>query len=450
MAQVLLIESNQNLRTILKLNLMKTLGLAVVEKNSALDAISLLEVLPTIDIIIARDSIANESTALDITKYLTSKDLLIPVIVMGKNETHYPHVCVVDISSSWKTTIEMAARVLGMLPSWDENLIMQDFVSIPVSYFLNIHNMSIGCDVYVRVKKDGGQFQYIKRLHSQDYFQRSDIEKYVASGLTDFFITRECFPRFVNFVTDQLVTQLDQTTLTGKERLQLTAESFEITLDRIHSIGIDEATVEIVHESIKSMQSSLKEGSAIFDFIQMLQANQLSYSYAHSYFSCLLLHGIVGQFPWKSHQVKEKLTYLAYFHDMSLKEDNLIRINSLKDFDAYTFKRGEKERVMNHALISSQIVDRFAEVPLGVSVLIKEHHGTKGGVGFAESLNVTISPISMMFMVVEHFVDEFLKLQGLVTKEQLKNIFTDMKMIYDKSTYAQTLAALEAQALSDK
>lgn len=450
MAQVLIIESNQNLRTILKLNLMKTLGLAVVEKNSALEAISLLEVLPTIDIIITRDNIANESSALDITKYLTSKDLLTPVVVMGKNETPYPHVCVVDISSSWKTTIEMTARVLGMLPSWDENLIMQDFVSIPVSYFLNIHNISIGCDVYVRVKKDEGQFQYIKRLHSQDYFQRSDIEKYVASGLTDFFITKECFPRFVNFVTDKLVTQLDQASLSGKERLQLTAESFAITLDRIHSIGIDEATAEIVQESIKSMRSSLKEGSALSDFIQMLQTNQLSYSYAHSYFSCMLLHSIVGQFPWNSHQVKDKLTYLAYFHDMSLAEDHLIRINSLKDFNAYEFKRGERDRVIIHALVSSQIVDRFAEVPLGVSVLIKEHHGIKSGVGFSDSLNATISPISMMFMVVEHFVDEFLKLQGTATKEQLQNIFADMKMIYDKSTYAQTLAALEMQTLANK
>ena len=450
MAQVLLIESDKNLRTILKLNLMKTLGLEVVEKSTTAEAISLLEVLPTIDIVISRDKIANEATLVDITNYLERKLLLTPVIVLGKNETNYPNVCVVDTSSSWKTTIEMAARILGMVPSWDENLMVQDFVSIPLSYFLNIHNTSIGCDIYVRVKKEGGAFQYIKRLHSQDYFQRSDIEKYIASGLTDFFITKEAFPRFVNFVTEQLVTQLDQETLTGKERLQLNAESYEITLDRIHSMGIDQATVEIVQESIRSMKTSLKEGGALSHFLQMLQSNQLSYLYAHSYFSCLLLHSIVAQFPWNSNQVKDKLTYLAYFHDMSLKEDHLIRINSLKDYESFEFKRGERDRVFNHALLSSQIVDRFTEVPLGVSLLIKEHHGTKSGVGFADSLNTNLSPMSMMFVVVEHFVDRFLNLHGIASREDLQNIFNDMKTIYDKSTYAQTLALLESMALANK
>jgi CheY-like chemotaxis protein len=450
MAQVLLIEADENLRTILKLNLMKTLGLQIVEKNSAAEAISLLEVLPNIDIVITQDRLAQENTAIEITNYFTNKSLSVPVIILGKNQTKYQQVCVVDTTSSWKATIEMAARVLGMVPAWDENLMVQDFVSIPVAYFLNIHNTSIGCDIYVRVKKEGGVFQYIKRLHSQDYFYREDIEKYVASGLSEFFVTKDSFPRFVNFVTEQLVSKLDQADLTGKERLQLNSESYEITLDRIHSMGIDEATIGFVQESIKSMKSSMKEGGALNNFLQLLQANQLSYFYAHSYFSCLLLHSIVGKFPWNSNQVKDKLTYLAYFHDMSLKEDHLVRINNVNDYNAYEFKSGEREKVLNHALASAQILDHFVEVPLGVSVLIKEHHGVKSGVGFADVLNTAISPVSMMFIVVESFVDEFLKLQGRATREDLEGIFSKLKIIYDKSTYAQTLAALETMTLANK
>lgn len=450
MTQILIIDSDLNLRTILKLNLMKTLGLNIIEKNTASEAVALLEILPTVSLVICRDKILEEESASLIANYFTSKHTLIPLIIMGKNTTQYPQVCVVDVSASWKIAIEMVAQVLGMRPNWEENLIAQDFVPISISHFLNIHQTSIGCDVYVRVKKEEGIFQYIKRLHSQDTFQRSDIEKYLAAGLTEFFITKESFPRFVNYVTSKFVSQLDQTSIMGKERLQLTAESYEITRDRIHSIGIDEATIEIVHESIKSMQTCLKDGSALDNFLQMLQANQLTYLYAHSYFSCLLLHGIVGQFSWNSAQVRDKLTYLAYFHDISLEEEYLVKINTLEDFTNFSFKKHEKEKVLNHAFASSQIVDRFAEIPLGVSVLIREHHGMKNGIGFPGELNLKIGPVSMMFMVIEAFVDQFLQLSGDVTKEQLQEIYTKLKTIYNKSTYQQTLAALEALTLGRK
>jgi HD-GYP domain-containing protein (c-di-GMP phosphodiesterase class II) len=422
---------------------MKTLGVTVVEKNSASDAIALLDVLPNIDLVIIREKISNENSALNLANYLIKQQYSTPMIIMGKNKTTYVNVCSVDITLSWKSTIEEAARVLGMHPSWEESLVVQDFVSLPVTYFLNIHSISTGCDIYIRVKKLDGQFQYIKRLHSHDYFKRDDIEKYISTGLTEFFIKKESFPVFVNFVTEQLVRQLDQTSLIGTERLQLTAETYEVTLDRIHAIGIDDATVEIVQESIRSMETSLKEADALNNFLGMIKDHQMSYLYAHSYFTCLLLHSIVEKFPWSTKQIKDKITYLAYFHDISLTEDHLVSINNLQEFNLHTFKDGEELKVRTHALNSAQIVDRFAVVPRGVSQIIKEHHGTKSGIGFPVSLDDDINPLSMMFVTVEHFVDSFLKLQKEVTESQLKNIFNEMKKIYNKSTYAQTLSALE-------
>ncbi len=450
MAQAILVEADEKLRTILKLNLMTTLGIEVLEKKSGDEAIALLEILPSIDIIIVRDKINNEAAADKIINFLNSQKSVIPLVIIGKTYLKYSSTCLVESSAPWKSTIEMTAKILGMTPAWDRNLMSEEYVSVPAFYFLNINHSSMGCDVYIRVKKAEGLFQYVKRLHSTDSFQRSDIEKYIASGLKDFYITKDHFLTFVNFVTGQMVFKLDEESLHGKERIQLTAESYELTLERIHSIGVDDYTVEIVQESIKSMESSLKEGGALSNFFQLLKSNQMSYLYSHSYLCCLVLHQIIRNFEWCSPQIVEKISYLAYFHDMSLKEEHLIHINSHINFNQYSFRPGEKEKVFNHALESAKLVEKFSEIPSGVSTLIKEHHGTKSGIGFSDTLNLTIGPVSMIFVVVEHFVDELLKIKGTPTASQLNKIFTEMKKVYTKSTYAQALFEIERIALVNK
>ncbi len=450
MTQILLVEADENLRTIIKLNLMKTLGVAIIEKESATDAIALLDILPNIDIVFSRDEILEEKTSKKIAGYLLAIGSTMPLVILGKKNTDYPNASAISAQSSWKLIIETAAKILGMIPDWEENRLRGDYISVPVAYFLNIHNTNLGCDAYIRVKKSEGEYQYIKRFHSQYLFSREDIEKYIESGLKEFYISKDHFSTFVTHVTNHLINKLRQSS-GGKERLVLTAESFEVTIDRIHSIGIDQDTIDVVQESIKAIEASLKEGSALSDFLLLLNAKQFTYLYAHSYFSCLLLHKIVEHFDWNTKKIKDKLTYLAYFHDISLIEDDHIKINDLNGFNKYVFDNlDQKKRVHNHAMLSSQIIDRFPGVPIGVSTFIKEHHGVKNGIGFPDTLSTTIAPLSMMFIVVETFVDSFLQIKGTPTLEEFEKILRAMRIKYNKSTYLQTLNALEALILGNK
>ncbi|MEQ1666309.1 MAG: hypothetical protein ABL927_13140, partial [Bdellovibrionales bacterium] len=157
------------------------------------------------------------------------------------------------------------------------------------------------------------------------------------------------------------------------------------------------------------MKSSLQEKDSLAKFLKTLQSNQLSYAYAHSYLCSLILHKVVGSFDWNSQQVRDTLTHVAYFHDISLKESALMEINSTKDLDVNKLNDADKKTVLNHALQSSIILERFPNIPSNVVTIIKEHHGSKTGVGFPDDLSISLTAISMMFIVVEHFVNEFLK-----------------------------------------
>lgn len=438
--QIILLETDDSLRSLLKLNIMKSIGCDVIEKDNVADALSLLQILPDIDLVICRSDKSLKKEEHEIFQYLINQNQGTPLLLIGDVVTNYKHTVSLDPAHSWKKVVAAAGKILGVEVAEDDNRFASDYVPVGIHYFYNINSSSMGCDIYIRVKK-GDEYQYIKRLHASDQFTRADIEKYKEAGLKEFYIIKEHFTQFVDFVTSQLVLKLDDASLQGTDRVSVTAEAFDISLERIHSLGIDGNTIEIVTENIKSMESSLKEKSPLTTFLQAMKKNKLSYAYSHTYLCSIILHQVIKQFDWGSPQMKEKLTYIAFFHDISLSENNSGRINN--EIELENLSEKERKRMMNHALDSSIMVEKFPNVPNGVGAILKEHHGSKNGIGFPDTLSIAINPLSMMFIVVEHFVDEFLMIKGNVGSEDMKKIFAKLGEHYQKATYLQTLQALQ-------
>jgi len=448
MRQVLLLEDNLELSKIIKLNLMKAYDLEVIEKVNYEEGVELIEILPTIECVIIREPTKNhESIFSQLIDKLNEKEKKISLLIVGHKNYQYSAEYHVDPNSSWKVIIDIVGKILKLSPDIDYRDSLKEFIPIPIAYFYNITETSIGCDVYIRVKKSEGEYQYIKRLNSTDSFERADIERYGKSGLKDFFISKEHFPHFVNYVTDSVTLKLANPDLVDSERVKLTSEVYEITVDRIQTLGVDERTIEMVEESVKSMKTTLGKDNALTDYLALLSSNKMSYGYSHSYLTSLLLFKIVKGFEWDSHLVRDKITYISYFHDMSLPNDELMKIESQASLDASDLSKADRDLVLHHAIKSAEIVEKFPQVPLGLGPLIREHHGVKSGLGFRASLSIGLSPLSMMFVVVEDFVHQFLAIKENPSRDQIQQIFNNMELIYTKTTYAQTLLALQNNIL---
>ncbi len=448
MSQVLLIESNLELSKVIKLNLMKYYDFDVIEKNDVKDAIAFIEILPSIDLFIVRET---EGLAIsELTAYLVEKAYKSPLIVVGQTRSNYKFETNVEAHNSWKFLIELSGKLLDKAPLKSSIESKLEFLPVPLKYFLNITETSLGCDVYIRVKKSETEFQYIKRINATDNFKREDVERYRNSGLKDFYIPQEHFSQFVNYATDKLTIRLLDTGIQPEAKLQLSSEVYDVTLERLQSLGIDERTIELVGENLKVMQNVVGEKNAMADYLKLLTQNKLSYAYSHVYLSNLLLNKILKNFEWGSAIVREKITYICYFHDISLKSDHLMKISSKEELQVADLNSKDTALVLNHANLSADIVDQFPQVPMGVSELIRQHHGVKTGVGFKDGLSINLSPIVMMFLVVEEFVTEFLKISGVPARDQLNEIFKKLELVYTKLTYAQTVAALKTAILPIK
>jgi response regulator RpfG family c-di-GMP phosphodiesterase len=449
MTQILIIENDETLRKIIKLNLTKTLGSDVVEMSSSKEAIELLKILPEMDLIICREIIKNDSAGFNLAQYLIGEKLQTPLLVIGNKVSIYKHSFQVAGNADWRAVVEKVNQILKVGGS-DAQASLPEYVPASIYYFMNINTIMSGCDIFIRVKKNDNDFQYVKRLHAGDHFSREDILRYYESGLHEFFIAKENFTQFVNFVTDDLVKKLSDQTIAGNKRITLSSDAYKVTQERINSIGVDEHTVKLVEESIASMTALLKEQNVLATFLKALKANECSYAYAHSYLCCLILHRIISKFDWQSPQIREKLAYIAYFHDISLNGSDLTEINALEDFNKSELRDEERKRVESHALESAKIVNKFDSIPSGVDTIIKEHHGSRTGIGFVENYSATLMPLSMMFIVTESFVDELLKVGGSPNSADMKNIFSKLQLRFNKSTYGQTLTALQNMVTTTK
>jgi hypothetical protein len=107
----------------------------------------------------------------------------------------------------------------------------------------------------------------------------------------------------------------------------------------------------------------------------------------------------------------------------------------------------DADAILKHAYLSSAMIDSFKEVPEGVKLVIKEHHGMKNGVGFAETPNISLTPLSMMFVVVEDFVDDFLSFNGKPSKADLEAIIGKLEKKYTKLAFGETVKALSKMIL---
>jgi hypothetical protein len=155
-----------------------------------------------------------------------------------------------------------------------------------------------------------------------------------------------------------------------------------------------------------------------------------------------LLNKVVENKSWATTTIKEKLTYVAFFHDLSIQSDHLAIIHSEEELAHSNLSALEKKLVINHANESAKIIEKFSYLPMGVATVVREHHGAKYGNGFTNILNSNIAPLSMVFIVIEDFVQGYLKLTD-TNSESVASILQKMEEKFNKGTYLETVVILK-------
>jgi len=437
MSQTILIETNQDLKKLFTLNLQTFVGTDVIHRENAADTVALLKILPQISLIITRASVGEELTAQVIHNYLKSENLNIPLVVLGACPDMAHEVLCLEDPIGWEIVIKEAAKRLGVTLDTTKK-IKSDYVPVSLHYFYEINRTP--CDIFIRIKKGKDEYQYVKRIHQKDTFDKETITKYEAQGLKEFYVSSDYIQYFTNFVTNELVSKLENDDLSLEERILTTSYAHEIVRERLQQLEIDQASIELSETSINSMVKSVRNSPEVVNLLKMLFSNKVSYAYQHAHLLALICHYILSKQSWYKNEHLNILSFVSFFADATLKTIPQMRISSLSELEKADLTEEEKEQVMYHARDAVNLLNLHPDATDYIKTVLLQSHGTINGVGFADDPPEELHPLSKVFIIADQFVKILLNPELPSTK---KEILALMQRKYSGNSYHKIMKALE-------
>lgn len=484
MTQIILVETDKQLATVLRANLHKKFGWDVIHKENSSEALSILQILGDVELIITREMIGKDSTAQKICQYLIANkadfEKEIPVLIIGENKTEYRKASSIDSNVNWDQLINFAGSLLGIVPPPDivsapkmiiakpapapEPVVVPtpeiapvevieaamvpeaEYVALSSKYFLNLYDIALPFETYTRTKKKDKGYEYAQKFKANEVLERAEIERMVMRGIAEFFIPVAQYDSALKFSQKSLLERVNKSEIQGLDRVQLASDVFDLNLEQIKNLAIDEFTMDLILANANSLRPIINSANVFALFNNGRKLKKLSYGFTHSFLTAILLTKIIPAFEWSTEELKEKILFLAYLHDLSLQSEKLIRAHHHFFQESKTLSQEESAIVFQHALTASGIALKFSTLSPEIAQMIKEHHGIKAGKGFSETLSIIISPLSMCFLTIEEFVTKYLDIKNEanadVTLDQVKVIFSEMEKKFNKMTYDQTLKML--------
>lgn len=407
MAQVLLIEENKNLRELLSLNLTTYVGVEVIPRKNAEDAIDLMRILPNIDLIITAEKIGAEQTAHDLCDFIVDNGIETSLIVMGAVPPKAQAFGVsVENPKEWEKIIQLSTKLLGITPKILEKKVLPDYVPIPIHYFYPLTFCC--CDVFIRIRKSAEEFQFVKRVHAGDPYSKDMVKKYEDQGLKSFYIEREMQKNFTNFVSDQLVARLDSDGLDEDEQIELLRQSHGIAIREIHKLGFTSATIQLTDSIVKNMVTSFKKNPVMSSLLHKIVNSESSYLYQHSHMSSVVASECLKNLDLDEPKNHQLLAYAAFLKDVSLVDKpHMAKITTFEELENAELNEEDWDLVFNHAMEASLLVQKNPEAPLGVDEIMRCHHGAFNGKGFSTQCQ-KLTTLSKIFVIACEFVKELL------------------------------------------
>lgn len=440
MAQVILIEDNKTVNDLVSVNLTTYLGVDLIQRKNAQDALSLLAILPTIDLIITTNKVGDEKTADILSQYIDSNKLDTGLIVTGSSAvSHNDFTINIANAKDWEQVVHAAAKILGINENVLAKKAVPDYIPVPVRYFLNLDH--VNCDVFIRIKKSPTEYQYVKRIHNGDTFSKDSIKRYMEQGLENFHIAKDSYKSFTIFLSNTLVEKIDSPTMDETKKIQIMGESYDIAVREIAKLGFNSETIQLTESIIQNMVKNFEKSPEMSNLLHKVINSNTGVLYQRCHMTSVVASEMIKNLKFDDPKAYEKIAYASFFHDIMLADkEELTKINSFDELEKANLSEEDWDLVFNHAMEAAVLLRKHPEAPAGADEIIKHHHGATNGKGFSNSIE-KLPDLSKIFIIAHHFVLELIRFKE--TGGEPKPVTDELYKRYPSPDVAIIIKALE-------
>lgn len=442
MARAILVENDPELRKLYELNLELYLGLEVINLYNA-DAVSqFLKNDSAVELIVCEKQVGDENTILKVFYFVKSNKYQIPVFLLGEEFRLKEEVEMFE-RTNWKAVIKKAAKLLQITAESMVNKEVPDFYPISLRHFLHLADTNVEVFDFGR-ENEGDVPLFFPKYKEGEKIVKAEIEELIVNQKDFFYVSKNSRLKFLNYYSEQITRNLVRTQETLKSRVTATASAFYASQELMNISGMDTLAIEAAKTTISSMMKVAEESQGLSELLDILERDRTSYLYNHALLIAAVAHFIVQKIEWGTKEQKEKICIAAFFHDIAIPNDRLARVCSKTEFSAGKFTTKEKDKILKHASVAAEMLKDFPQTPIGTEMIVLQHHGQVNGIGFPEGHNSNLTPLAIVFYVIEEYVNILLD----TPKEKFNKLLVleSFRQRFNKGYYRKTIDAL-AQAL---
>lgn len=399
--RVLIFDNNEFLADLYQQNLRVYANCNCTVASDLKDAYLQLQTDDSYQVLVVKEKIGDTAAAKLMISFLKKNGKELPVIVFQgeKLAEQYENVTSIEKNTDVRSLVRTIAKQFKVTAQQMNKLQVSEFFPFPLKLFFP--NIKYGLKIYL--EKEPGKYGVFKKPDQE--LSRKEMQQMRTMGITRLYVDALDRLKFVNETSEILTKSLEKDNLSVPERVAMTQVAFDIVSDLASKVGIDQHTYELAQASIGSMQKIVKSMPDLDSLIDELLKNESSYRYKHSLMICLVGTRIIEILKWGNQDQINKLSFVAFFHDITLGSDELAKIHSMGQLKKAAERLSEDQvfKIKSHALDAAKLVSMYPKFPMGADTIIKQHHGSKSGVGF-DKISLNISPLSIIFIMAEEWV----------------------------------------------
>ena len=429
-AITLLVEDNDELAKFYRLNLKVWVGAEVCRAANIKEVEVFLQKNKNIDLIISKAAftpIVKKLLDADNTREISHID------IGSKNfdgET-------IENGLEIKPLLQASAKALGVTAKDMAKMVVPDYFPLDLLYFASIKQPI--CSIY---SCNEGSYEVV--FKADEDIDRQKLVELKQGGHESLFVEKNDRLKLVTNLTQEIVTKIKPEALNPAEVLSASEMTQQLLQFKLRRIGITPETADLAKANIKNMVAASRKFPKLGKLMARLLKNKSSYLYKHSQVLMFVCSHLMDHIDWGNEEQKKTINFVAFFHDIALENEEQAQIHTEAQLKQSKISKQEKELVHKHAQIAAELVVKFPHAPMGADTIIRQHHGITHGVGFSDSYGGNLSPMSVVFILAEDFVDHLIN-SG--TDLNIDSKIKQMRARYSTQRFQKIIDILETVAL---
>jgi HD-GYP domain-containing protein (c-di-GMP phosphodiesterase class II) len=292
-------------------------------------------------------------------------------------------------------------------------------------------------DVYLELTPT----QFGKVITKNKPFSHQLIQNFSRKNIKFLYLRKDDHLKFLDISIKNLIKIYEAKMTERKKYATLHLKTIFFIHQFIKTLSVSDDVVKLTNMFIDSAREAVKAYDNIGDLITTITESSSMTFAEHSLATAYTCESILYNMGWNADMSRDKLLLAAILQDITLNNDDMIKIRSLNDPNFKMLSEEDQEDFKNHPTKSAQIATFFSGFS-DVDFILAEQHEHPTGDGFPKGLNSSgLTTISCIFILASNFVSRLSQTTG--TPNSYKDIIGSMKRVYHTGNFKDPLKALE-------